>query len=145
MCLRKPFVFMVANSWPYNGYFKRPCVRSLLETLWEEEKIFSSMLWILSRTKIIILVNFILMSADAFNLDQVKILSFGKGFNSFPHNPDNDPEEEGFWKHFGKKEKMLVTNIFSFSQNIFYHSKTSFKFFCHIYFLVCRCFEFGLV
>ena len=35
----------------------------------------------------------------------------------------NDPEKESFWKHFWEKEKMLVTSIFSFSQNIFYPSE----------------------
>ena len=35
----------------------------------------------------------------------------------FPNS--NDPDIEGFRKYFGKKEKMFVTNIFSFFHNIF--------------------------
>ena len=31
----------------------------------------------------------------------------------------NDSKEEGFWKHGGKKEKMLVTSIFSFFSTMF--------------------------
>ena len=41
----------------------------------------------------------------------------------------DDPETDGFWKHCGKKEKMLVTSIFSFSHYVFFSikkKKTSF-------------------
>ena len=54
----------------------------------------------------------------------------------------NDPKIEAFWKH-GKKEKMLVTSIFSFSNNVFYPSENKFQFFSHIWFVVCKCFQFG--
>ena len=37
---------------------------------------------------------------------------------------------------------MLVTSIFSFSQNVFYPSQNKFQFFNHIYFVVCKCFQF---
>ena len=40
----------------------------------------------------------------------------------------NDPEIESFWKQCGKRRKMLVTSIFSFSHYVFYppltHSNT---------------------
>ena len=56
-------------------------------------------------------------------------------------------KEEGFWKHFWEKEKMLVTSIFSFSQNVFYTSQNKFQFLSHIYmyFVICKHFEFGPV
>ena len=40
---------------------------------------------------------------------------------------------------------MLVTSIFSFSHNVFYHSQTKFKFFSHLYLVVCKCSQFGSV
>ena len=40
---------------------------------------------------------------------------------------------------------MLVTSIFSFFHNVFYPSKIKFQFFSHIYFVVCKCFQFGPV
>ena len=47
---------------------------------------------------------------------------------------------KGFWKHCGKKEKMLVTSIFSFFHNVFYPVKHKFYFLSHIYFVICTCF-----
>ena len=46
-------------------------------------------------------------------------------------------------KTFGnivRKEKMLVTIIFSFSHNVFYPSYDNFQFFSQVYFVVCKCF-----
>ena len=40
---------------------------------------------------------------------------------------------------------MLVTSIFSFSHNVFYPTQNKFQFFSHIYFVVCKCFQFGPV
>ena len=40
---------------------------------------------------------------------------------------------------------MLVTSIFSFSHNVFYHFQNKFQFLDSIYFVVCICFEFGPV
>ena len=42
----------------------------------------------------------------------------------------------------GKMEKMLVTSIFSFSQNVFYLCQNKFLFLGYIYCVVCKCFEF---
>ena len=53
-----------------------------------------------------------------------------------------DPEWEGFWK-IVRKEKMLVTSIFSFSHNVFYPSRNKFWFFIQIYFVVYKCFQLG--
>ena len=40
---------------------------------------------------------------------------------------------------------MPVTGIFSISHNIFYPSQKKYEFFGYIYFVVCKCFEFGQV
>ena len=40
---------------------------------------------------------------------------------------------------------MLETSIFSFSQNAFYLPIEEFKYFIQIYFVVCKCFQFGPV
>ena len=45
----------------------------------------------------------------------------------------------------GKKEKMLVTSIFSFCHNVFYQSQRELLFLSSIYFVVCKCFQFGPV
>ena len=39
----------------------------------------------------------------------------------------------------------IVTSIFSFSHNVFYSSQNKFQFFCDIYFVICKCFQFGPV
>ena len=44
--------------------------------------------------------------------------------------------EEGFFKTWWEKEKMLVTSIFSFSHHVFYPSQNKFQFFSHIYFVI---------
>ena len=48
-------------------------------------------------------------------------------------------------KTWREKEKMLVTSIFSFSPFVFYSSPDKFQFFSNFHFVVCKCFEFGLV
>ena len=40
---------------------------------------------------------------------------------------------------------MLVTSIFSFSHNVFYHFQNKLQFLGYIYFVVCICFESGPV
>ena len=40
---------------------------------------------------------------------------------------------------------MLVTSIFSISHNVFYPSLSNFQFLSHIYFVICKCFQFGHV
>ena len=52
--------------------------------------------------------------------------------------------EEGFEKHW-EKEKMLVTSIFSFSHNVFYSVKERNSYFSNLYFVVCKCFQFGYI
>ena len=40
---------------------------------------------------------------------------------------------------------MLVTSIFSFSYNVFYQSQNEFQFLNYIYFVVCKCSQYGPV
>ena len=40
---------------------------------------------------------------------------------------------------------MQVTSIFSFSQNVFYPFQNKFQHLSHIYFVVCKCFQFDRV
>ena len=68
-------------------------------------------------------------------------IGFELYFNCLPHKPD--PEKETFRKHRGKKEKMLVTSIFSFSHNVFYQYQKEFLCLSDIYFVVCKCFQLG--
>ena len=66
-------------------------------------------------------------SANAFNLDKTKTSVILWRVNSLPHSPEfNQPWRR---KHFGEKEKMLVTSIFSFFQNVFYPSKNKHYFY----------------
>ena len=44
-----------------------------------------------------------------------------------------------------EKEKMLVTSIFSISHSVFYSIKDSNHHFSNIYFVICKCFQFGHV
>ena len=48
-------------------------------------------------------------------------------------------------KTLWKKEKMLVSSIFSFLHNVFYSSQHKLQFLSQNYFVVCKCFEFRLV
>ena len=64
--------------------------------------------------------------------------------NSLPHKFNfNDPENNHIQKTSWEKEKLLVTSIFSFSQNVFYSFQRKFQILSRIYFDVCKCFQFG--
>ena len=63
---------------------------------------------------------------------------------SLPYNPDFwQPRESSILKALWEKEKVLVTSIFSFSHKVFYPYQSKFQFLSHIYFVVCKCFQFG--
>ena len=72
-----------------------------------------------------------------------EVLSTGL-YRSTLHLP-HKPWERELLKTLWKKEKMLVTSIFSFSHNVFYPITYKFRHFSHIWIVVCKCFEFGLV
>ena len=59
--------------------------------------------------------------------------------------PFDGSGKEAFWKHCGKKEKLLVQVIFSFSYNVFYSIKHRNYKFCYIWYVVCKYFQFGPV
>ena len=78
------------NQFPHNVIFRLVWQRSLLKTLWEEEKLlvqaispFPTMFSTLSKTEIIVFVAFNLSSANAFNLVWSKILSCGNELRAF--------------------------------------------------------------
>ena len=54
----------------------------------------------------------------------------------------NNPEKEVFGKKLWEKEKMLVTSIFSFSNNLFCSFKNKVLSLSHIYFVICKVFQF---
>ena len=55
-----------------------------------------------------------------------------------------DPKKESFWKLCGKWRKCWLPAFSPFS-TIFSILKTNFIFWCCIYFVLCKCFEFWLV
>ena len=57
----------------------------------------------------------------------------------------NDLGKRSLLKTLCEKEKILVTSIFSFSHNVFYPCKDKFQFLSHIYFVICKCFQFEQV
>ena len=57
----------------------------------------------------------------------------------------NDPQERGLLKTLLKKEKMLITSIFSFSHNVFYPIKDRNLHFSYNYFVICKCVQLDLV
>ena len=57
----------------------------------------------------------------------------------------NDPQERRLLKTLLKKEKMLVTSIFSFSHNVFYPIEDRNLHLSYNYFVICKCFQFDLV
>ena len=70
------------NSLPHNPYFWRPWERSLWKTLWEKEKMLVTSIFaffhnVFYPSQIKFSVTFVLSSANAFNIDKPKILSFG--------------------------------------------------------------------
>ena len=86
-------------------------------------------------------------SQTNLNLDTIYLPAnfyYIHGLNSFPHNADfEDLWKRNHLKTVWEKEKMLVTSIFSFSQNVFYPFKLKFQFLSHIYCVICNCFQFG--
>ena len=63
---------------------------------------------ILAKTNFNFSVTLNLLSANAFNLDHSKNLSFGKGLTLYHTSPTfNDPKEEGLGKHCRNKSSKL--------------------------------------
>ena len=68
-----------------------------------------------------------------------------RAISAFPTVFLKDFWERNLFKTLWEKEKMLVTSIFSFSHNVFYiiKDRNYHRHLCYIYFVVCKCFEFG--
>ena len=77
-----------------------------------------------------------MLSAICFNLDQCNTLSSGNGLTPL--------EKQAFENIVGKGEN-AGNQHFLFFRNVFYTSQHEFQFLSHIYFVVCKCFPFGLV
>ena len=108
------------NSLPHNPKFKRPCVKQLLKTSREKEKMLQSY----QREKIIILSVFVLLSANAFNLDQYKILSICKDLILFQTNMSFNIKRKKDFEDIVEKGKI---SCFFLHQSIFYSFKDKSK------------------
>ena len=102
------------------------------KTLWEKEKL--------------LVTNNFFFSQGVFKRLELQTRKnqglFGKGLNLTLYHiiPTFG---EAFLKTLWDKEKVLVSSIFSFSHNVFYSFKKDFLFLSYIYFVVCKCFQFG--
>ena len=117
------------KSLPYKYDFKWLGWKMLSKTFWEKEKMLVTGI---SKHFKFESHNYMLSSANAFILDWFKIVVFGKELNI----------RRSLLKTLWGKEKMLVSSIFSFSHNVFNIFQNKFQIFIHIYFVVCKCFEF---
>ena len=87
-------------------------------------------------------VTFILLSANAFDLEQSKLL-FGKELTLNHTNPTlNNLLEKAISKTLWGNQKILVTSISLFSNSDLYSLKSQFHHSTHLLFVVCKFFEF---
>ena len=100
----------------------------------------------LSNTRIIILGNSVLLSANALNLNQSRVLSVGKELIPSQTCPRflrvccTSP-----LKTLWEKEKLLITSNFSFSHSVFCPFGEFSAFFIKFEIVVCKLFQFGRV
>ena len=101
----------------------------------------------------------ILLSAYAFNLDQSKILLFGKELNKVDSSKFGEKHyfleaphpwflrvcSTGLLKTLWEKEKLLVTSNFSLSHSVFYPFGELSAIFIKFKIVLCKLFEFGRV
>ena len=78
-------------------------------------------------------------------LIRFKICCQIKGLTHSHKNTFWRPRETSLLKTLWEKKKLLVTSNFSFFHNVFYSIKGRNYHFCCIQFVVCKCFQFGLV
>ena len=121
----------LVNPFPNKPWFLRVCSTSPLKTLREKEKLLVTSNLSFSHS---VFYPFGYLSSRFRQILDCRLqtlsvwkslkLSFGTGLNPLPKNPwFINPEEEDFWKHYKVKNRMLVTNNFSFSHNLFFHIK----------------------
>ena len=115
------------NRFPNKTWFLRVCCTSLENT---SNFSFSRSIFYPFGELSSIFIKFKVIVCKLFQFGRVKNLLCGRGLRSL-------------LKTLWEKEKMLVTSIFSFSHNVFYPSLNKFQFFSYIYFVVCKCFQFG--
>ena len=107
--------------------------KRLLKTLWKKKRmcklcsIFSSSRMSCSflRQKFIICARLNLRMLPVWNFLKFCQLLRVKTILTLYHTmlTFDDPEEDCYWKHCGKRKKMLVTSIFFFPPNVFYPLK----------------------
>ena len=122
-----------------NPWFLHVCNTSLLKTLWEKEKLLDMRKTLWEKEKMLVTKMFskgriVWERVNSSLRLLIKLLSlFTTQFQLLTI----------LQKALLEKEKMLVTSIFSFSHNAYYTSIENFQFLGHIYFLVCKSFQFG--
>ena len=90
--------------------------------------------------------HFVLADLDLHSLQKLPMLSSVKKELTLHHTILTlSTQRNEALKIFKEKEEMLVTSIFSFSQNVFCPFRHKFQFLSHIYLVVCKSFEVGLV
>ena len=95
-------------------------------------------------TKIIILINFILLSSNTFNLDQPKTLLLGKELTLL----QTSPGFHVFYKSFEntvRKEEIACNEQFFFSQSVFYLFGDLFAILIKSEVVLCKLFGYGRV
>ena len=97
---------------------------------------FSCNLFYSSQTNFDSKVTLTLSSANAFNFDQSKNVSFGKYFKQCGLLT---LLKQKALKTLSKKQKMLMTENFCFSHNVFYPITDKFNILNKIYVVVCKC------
>ena len=102
---------------------------------------FPTMFYTLSQTFFAISAAFELLSANALNLDKSNNLSFGKKLTYYYTINSFNALKKNIWKTLLKKEKMLITSIFSFPHHVCYTAKDLFQYFSHNHLVVCKCFR----
>ena len=122
-----------------------------MKTLWEMEKMLVTSIVSFThnvffskfKINIINLATFDLSSANAFNLVQSKLLLFGERLtlsrSSFMYL------QYKYLKTLREKEKLLVTNNFSFSYSVFYPFGELSAIFIEFKIVVCNFFQFGRI
>ena len=122
---------VLLDPFPNKPWFLHVFSTSLLKTLWEKEKLlvtsnfsFSHSVFYPFRVLSAIFVKFKIVVCKLLQFGRASNFLFGKGLSLY-HTilTFNDPQGRRLLKTFLEKEEMLVTSIFSFSKNVFYHSQ----------------------
>ena len=124
-------LFFSSNPFPNTPFFLYVCCTSLLKTLWEKRKL-------------LVMSNFS-FSQSVFYPNGELSTTFIK-FNLFPNKPwFLRVCSTSLLKILWEKQKLLVTNNFSFSNSVFYSFGELSAIFIKFEVFVCKHFQFGRV